>query len=190
MLYALTPFRAPNAVTRSALLVVLFLVCIPTMGCGGDLQQKPPIAVVNAQVRFSYQHRRMAPFRFFSSSSYWNQSLPADAPLDPSSAAMMGAFDEEIAAEESVKSGPWINATYYSVPIYTVPASQPVVKVTLEDSSKSPALQSAWDAVPLPANAQPAAGIDKHVVVWQPSTDRLWEFWHLEMTAAGWKAGW
>jgi hypothetical protein len=131
-----------------------------------------------------------APFRFFSATSFWNKSLPVDAPLDPSSAAVVGAFDEEIAAEESVESGPWINATYYSVPIYTVPAGQPVVKVTLEDASKSPTLQSAWDAVPLPPDAQPAVGGDKHLVVWQPSTDRLWEFWHLEMTAAGWKAGW
>jgi hypothetical protein len=141
----------------------------------------------------------VTPFRFFSPTSFWNKALPADAPLDPSSAAMMRAFDEEIVAEEAVKVRPWINTTSYSVPIYTVPADQPVVKVTLEDVSVSPLLQSAWDAVPLrsawdavplPPDAQPAAGTDKHLVVWQPSTDRLWEFWHLEMSAAGWKAGW
>lgn len=191
MLYALTPCKVPNAVTRSARLVVLFLACSTTTGCCGDLQQKPLIAVANANVaRLSIRQRSTAPFRFFSATSFWNKSLPADAPLDPSSAAMVGAFDEEIAAEESVKSGPWINATYYSVPIYTVPAGQPVVKVTLEDASRSPALQSAWHSVPLPPDAEPAAGGDKHLVVWQPSTDRLWEFWHLEMTAAGWNASW
>lgn len=201
MLYILTLFRVPNTVTRSALLVVLLLVCSTVAGCGGDLQQKPPIAVTNAKMaRFSLSHRRTAPFQFFSATSFWNKALPADAPLAPSSAAMVGAFDAEIAAEESVKGGPWINTTYYSVPIYTVPAGQPVVKVTLEDASgvspelqsarNAVPLQSAWDAVPLPPDAQPAAGTDKHLVVWQPSTDRLWEFWRLEMTAAGWKAGW
>jgi hypothetical protein len=141
----------------------------------------------------------VAPFRFFSPRSFWNKALPVDAPLAPRSAALVSALDDEVATEASVKGGPSINTTYYSVPIYTVPAGQPVVKVTLEDVSVAPALQaawdvvpleSAWDAVPLPPDAQPAAGKDKHLVVWQPSTDRLWEFWHLEMTAAGWKAGW
>jgi hypothetical protein len=191
MRYPLTACRMRNAIARSALLAVLIVVCNTTASCGGAVPRKPLIAVANASVaRFSLRHRKTTPFRFFSPTSFWNQSLPADAPLDPSSAAMMTAFDQEIAAEESVKSGPWINATYYSVPIYTVAARQPVVKVMLEDASRSPALQSAWDSVPLPQDAEPAAGGDKHLVVWQPSTDRLWEFWHLEMTAAGWKAGW
>jgi hypothetical protein len=42
----------------------------------------------------------------------------------------------------------------------------------------------------LPANAQPAAGTDKHLVVWQPSTNRLWEFWHLADGPEGWSASW
>jgi hypothetical protein len=28
------------------------------------------------------------------------------------------------------------------------------------------------------------------LVVWQPSTDRLWEFWQLARTADGWRAAW
>ena len=27
-------------------------------------------------------------------------------------------------------------------------------------------------------------------MVWQPSTDRLWEFWRLEQTPTGWQAAW
>ena len=42
----------------------------------------------------------------------------------------------------------------------------------------------------MPADAQPAGGTDKHLVVWQPSTDRLWEFWQLEDTSEGWQARW
>jgi hypothetical protein len=132
-----------------------------------------------------------APFRFFSPTSVWNAPLPADAPLDPSSAGVVGAFDEEIAAEEAAKKGAaTINTTKWSVPVYTVPADQPTVEVALENASAHPTLQAAWDAVPLPADALPAAGTDKHLVVSQPSTDRLWEFWHLEQTSAGWQAGW
>ncbi|HXB63895.1 MAG TPA: hypothetical protein VNV42_03355 [Solirubrobacteraceae bacterium] len=132
------------------------------------------------------------PFRFFSPTSVWNRALPANAPLDPSSSAVAGALQEEVAHEEEVKKGPAINTTSWSVPIYTVPANQPTVKVTLPYASLASrtALQAAWEAVPLPANAQPAAGADKHLAVWQPSADKLWEFWHLEKTSAGWEAFW
>jgi hypothetical protein len=130
------------------------------------------------------------PFRFFSPASFWNEPVPADAALDPSSDAVVGALDEEVETEQEANKGPAINTTAWSVPVYTVPADQPTVKVTLERASRAPALQAAWDAVPLPADAQPAAGTDKHLVVWQPSTDRLWEFWHLELAAEGWQASW
>ena len=130
------------------------------------------------------------PFRFFAPTSFWNEPVPANAPLDPSSAATVTAFDEEIATEENGSRGPWINTIYYSVPIYTVPADQPTVQVTLENASTAPALQSAWSAVPLPPTAQPAAGTDGHLVVWQPSSDRLWEFWRLVHAAEGWHASW
>jgi hypothetical protein len=134
------------------------------------------------------------PFRFFSPTSFWNEQLPAGAPLDPSSAAVVGAFDEAIAAAEEAKKGaPTINTTAWSVPIYTVPATQATVKVTQEvpyAGKLNVALQSAWDAVPLPPEAKPAKGTDRDLVVWQPSTDKLWEFWGLEKTEAGWLAKW
>jgi hypothetical protein len=130
------------------------------------------------------------PFRFFASSSFWNESPAADAPLDPSSSVVVGALVAEVAQEEEAKKGPAINTTSWSVPVYTVPAGQPTVKVTLPYASMNPTLQAAWEAVPLPADAQPAAGTDKHLVVWQPSSDRLWEFWHLEKTTEGWEASW
>jgi hypothetical protein len=131
-----------------------------------------------------------SPFRFFSPTSFWNETLPESAPLDPNSAAVVSAFADEVTEAEDAKAGPSINTTLWSVPVYTVPADQPTVKVTLERLSPEPALQSAWNAVPLPADAQPAAGTDKHLVVWQPDTDRLWEFWHLENTPTGWQAQW
>jgi hypothetical protein len=112
------------------------------------------------------------------------------APLDPSSVAVVGALEQEVAAEEQAKTGPWINTTSYSTPIYTVPADQATVAVGLWHHKSDVALVSAWSAVPLPANAQPAAGSDGDLVVWQPSTDRLWEFWRLVHEAGGWQASW
>jgi hypothetical protein len=132
-----------------------------------------------------------APFRFFSPTSFWNEPVSASVSLDPSSAAVVGAFDQEITAAEEAKKGlPNINVTSWSVPLYTVPADQPMVNVTLLETAKTPVLLAAWDAVPLPSNALPAVGTDKHLVVWQPSTDHLWEFWHLEKTLTGWQAAW
>jgi hypothetical protein len=131
-----------------------------------------------------------APFRFFSSTGFWNEEPPVSAPLDPDSAAVVSELGREVVAEEDAGKGPAINTTSWSVPVYTVSAGQATVKVALEDASKCPALQAAWDAVPLPADAKPAGGEDKHLVVWQPSTNKLWEFWHLEKTTAGWEAAW
>jgi hypothetical protein len=132
------------------------------------------------------------PFRFFAPTSFWNEPVLTDAPLDPSSAAIVGSFDAEIAAAEKVKEGlPAIDTTAWSVPIYTVPKTQATIEVTqLYGGKVNAALQSAWEAVPLPPEAKPAAGTDRDLVVWQPSTDKLWEFWGLEQTEEGWQAKW
>jgi hypothetical protein len=51
-------------------------------------------------------------------------------------------------------------------------------------------LQSAWSVVPLPPSAHPASGTDAVLVVWQPSTDQLWEFERLVHDSDGWRAVW
>ena len=76
-----------------------------------------------------------------------------------------------------------------SVPIYTVSAHQPTVRVRL-DHAPDPALRSAWSYVPLPPGARPATGTDAALVVWQPATDRMWEFWRLAATHGRWHAAW
>ena len=129
-----------------------------------------------------------APFRFFSPTSIWNRAVPADAATDPGSGAIMAAFETEVAREVAARTGPWLDTTAYSVPIYRVPADQATVAVAL--TAPSPGLRAAFAAVPLPADARPAAGSDGHLVVWQPATDRLWEFWRLAKGPAGWSASW
>jgi hypothetical protein len=131
-----------------------------------------------------------SPFRFFASTSFWNQPVPTGAAVDPGSAAAVSAFAETVALEEQAKTGPWINTSSYSVPIYTVEADQPTVAVQLGDHAPDAALSQAWSAVPLPPGAQPAAGADGDLVVWQPGTDRLWEFWRLVDEAGEWHASW
>jgi hypothetical protein len=129
-------------------------------------------------------------FRFFSPTSVWNTPVPAAAPLDPQSPAMVGALDTLVSTEIQAKTGPSINTTESSVPIYTVPADQPTVAVQLSSEYAATALRSAWSAVPLPPGAEPARGNDQHLVVWQPSSDRLWEFWEMSRDGDGWQAEW
>lgn len=130
----------------------------------------------------------MPKLRPFANDSIFNAPLPDNTPLDVQSAPIVAALVAE------AKSAA-LNTTTWSVPVYVVPASQALVKVTQirPGSPSNAALQAAWSAVPLPADAIPAGpeGGDHHLVVWQPSTDKLWEFWKLEKSAEGsWVAMW
>jgi hypothetical protein len=180
-----------NATARLALSITLTFVLGVAAGCGDTRSQA---LAASYRIRSAADSLELAaiqsPFRFFSPTDFWNRPVPKDASMDPSSAPIVRSFDGEIAATTQAQRGPTILTTAWSIPIYTVPAYQPTVRVALESRSPAPALQAAWDAVPLPPDAQPAAGTDKHLVVWQPSTDRLWEFWRLERTATGWGAKW
>jgi hypothetical protein len=131
----------------------------------------------------------VSPFRFYSPTSFWNRELRYAAPLDPNSGPIVTAFNRLVDTEFREKDGPSINTTEYSVPIYTVPANQPTVRVDL-DAPHAPALQAAWDAVPMPPKAKPAEGTDSRLVVWQPATDKLWEFWRARHGEDGWHAAW
>jgi hypothetical protein len=119
----------------------------------------------------------------FSRSSVWNRPLPADAPLDPNSQAYVNEVVRQVNGD-----GPWMNTTSYSTPVYVVPFGQPTQHVALD--SYGPDLQQQFDAVPIPSGAVAASGTDKHMVVWQPSTNRMWEFWVMHQAADGWHAKW
>ena len=131
-----------------------------------------------------------APSRFFSQTSFWNTEPGALAALDPQSSSLAGAFIGELEAAIAAGTGPWINTTNYSVPIVRVPTSQPKVRVQLVSSYSAPYLQAAWEEVPIPPTAKPSEGTDSTLVVWQPSTNKLWEFWHASHTETGWQAAW
>ena len=128
----------------------------------------------------------------FAPSSVWNAALPANAALDPSSPARSAAFVAEVRNEISLGIGPWINEKTYSTPLYTVGATQPKVPVKLDNGATWAAPLAAVLAlgVPIPAGAQPAAGTDGHMTIYQPSTDTLWEFWRASLKTDGWHASW
>jgi hypothetical protein len=93
-----------------------------------------------------------------------------------------------VASEVAEKRGPWISAKGYSTPIYTVPRSQPRIRVVLDNVNS--ALRRAFSSVPLAPDVHPASGADAQLTIWQPSTDRLWEFWGMHHEPDGWHARW
>ncbi len=130
--------------------------------------------------------------RLFSQTSFWNKRLAPDVALDPNSAALVQALSAEALRERTANIGPWIGSGSGSTPVYRVPADQPAVRVHLDKltSPGAKALRRAFRSVPIPRNAQPAPGQDRHLTVWQPSTDRLWELFHARRAADGWHADW
>jgi hypothetical protein len=126
----------------------------------------------------------------FAPGGVWNQPLAADAPLDPDSGGLTGAL---YAAVRNNKA--WINTSRYSAPVYVVGAGQPRVRVALDGyyrpGDRGYRLQQDFDSIPLPSNARPADGTDAHLVVYQPASDTLWDFWRLRKNLLGsWTASW
>jgi hypothetical protein len=125
--------------------------------------------------------------RLFAPDSVWNAPLASNAPLDPASQTLVGTLRTTVAQNLTAGWGPWI-ATYDTPPLYVAPADQPTVRVQLDPGSWKVGLQQAFQAVPIPANAAPAAGADAQLTIWQPSTDRLWELFQARKLADGWHA--
>jgi hypothetical protein len=117
--------------------------------------------------------------KFFASDSVWNRPLGDSARLHPASPGLVGELARQLRVH-----GAWINSTEFSVPIYTVPKDQPGVSVHIDTPSDmftgipdATKLAQTLEGMPIPPDARPAAGTDRHLVVWQPSTDTMWELW-------------
>jgi hypothetical protein len=161
---------------------------VPSAPPPPQIGKKPAPAVPTPPVPVPFTAQ--APERFFSPTSFWNTPVPAAVPLDPSSDAIVDSLARQVAAERAARKGPAVITTEYSVPIYTVGADQASEEVRLESPYSATALRAAWKAVPLPPTAEAAYGRDRHLVLWQPSSDRLWEFWHLAGGPGDWRADW
>src|SRR4051794_38567752 len=83
--------------------------------------------IARVVVRYAAARRvqaRRAAARPFAPSSFWNKPLSVGAPLDPHSAAYVADLRHQLTI-----GNPWINTHAYSVPVYTVGAGQPAVRV-------------------------------------------------------------
>jgi hypothetical protein len=130
--------------------------------------------------------------RLFARTSFWNKRISATTELDSSSAGLVQALAAEVQRERTAGIGPWIEAGSASTPLYRVGPTQKRVRVRLErlDALGGKALQRAFASVPIPRHAKPAAGPDRHMTVWQASTDKLWDFFGARRRAGQWRAQW
>jgi hypothetical protein len=120
----------------------------------------------------------------FSPTGWRNARLSKRARIAKNSALLVAELQRQV---RSRPHGAVVKTRITST-IYTVPHDQPTVRVHAPPGSRIDQ-QNQWAAVPLPADARPSGGADARLVVWQPSTDTLWEFWGLSRDAFGrWSA--
>lgn len=169
--------------------LIFCLLALQLAGCGGDSEPGPPPPPEPAGAQATAVGPAEPARRLFAPDSVWNAPVPAGAPVDPASDALVDELNRQIAEVAATNSGPWLGTKAGSTPIYRVPAGQPTVPVIL-DSEIPMSPREAFAAVPLPEDARPALGDDHHLTVWQPSTDRLWEFFQMSRGPDGWRARW
>lgn len=119
---------------------------------------------------------------FFAPDSVWNSSLSPGEKIDRTSSARVAELNRQVGL-----FGTWINHKQWSTPLYVVPAGTPTVAVTIDNPSPTccPVIKKQSRRVPVPAGAQPALGGDRHITIFQPSSNKLWEYFLYRDTVAG-----
>jgi hypothetical protein len=127
----------------------------------------------------------------FAANSFWNTPLPATTPVDPNTSNYINWIQQDLSQYSGNGD---INTAEYTPPIYTVPSGLGTVQFKFNDcqgkGSTPTDLMSQISAVPVPSYAQPSAGTDQEMVIYQPSTDTLWETWGTQRRSDGWYACW
>lgn len=143
----------------------------------------------------------------FASTSVWNTPLPADTPVNPNNADYQNVIEDDNCGEPTavpetpVRCTPSPaaaipNISTFSAPLYVVPAHEPKVPVTAACPGSSRTFSQAFlksmaGGVPVPSDAHAAAGSDEDIQIYQPSTNRYWEFWRFQNNSSGyWNACW
>jgi hypothetical protein len=165
--------------SRRQFLPLLFVMVVGLLVPTASLAARP----AGAAMTFTRAIATAWPGNPFSPTSFWNSPLASNVPVSPFS----GHYVDELVRQVH-DYHPWMNTTSYSVPVYVVPRNQATRHVTLD--TWGPDLQQAFDRVPIPSHAKPAGGTDRSMTVWQPSTNRLWDFWIMHRAKGGWHARW
>jgi hypothetical protein len=136
-------------------------------------------------------HPGLAVGDMFAPDSFVEKPLADDAPLDRNSTTMIAMLVAELQAElasPDITDRPTVDNQWCSPRVYTVPATQPYVDVTLP-ATASQLVRQQIGRVPIPPYASTYAGCtDRPLVIHQPSTDKLWELWIAHKDSGSWQA--
>jgi hypothetical protein len=121
----------------------------------------------------------------FLGTSFWNTPIPrypmASGDSDSQIQALLGQI-------QSV--GATFDTSNEAAPVYAVDAATPVVSVVPVDCGQGidASLASQWQAVPLPFYAVPSNGPSHRLVVYQSSSQTIWEFGQMQKVGSQWQA--
>jgi hypothetical protein len=116
----------------------------------------------------------------FPGRNAWNQDV-SRWPVDPRSRDYVRSIGRGARLHPDFGSG---RTGDFGIPITVVPAAQPLVPVRFEFAD-----ESAPGPYPVPLDARVEAGSDRHVLVVQQGTCRLYELFAAERSGDGWAAG-
>lgn len=136
-----------------------------------------------------------APRRFFSDDSFWNQPISANAEVHPRSAEWIKLLETEPTSQ-----GFLVNSTQWTIPVYEVDRSTPLVKVgnltiTPEEKVRWHTTRNTFghgpgfDMVPIPPQAEPDPKHDAHTAVVDWERNLVWDMWAVSRNPDGsWKS--
>jgi hypothetical protein len=121
-----------------------------------------------------------APWRPFSAESPWNTPIGASPPLASDSAALVS---------DLARSSKWpfftINIEQYGIPVYWADAHTPKQRVAVSLVGGQ-GFENGGAVVPIPDDAAPAVGTDKHLCIVDKATGTEWGFWEAEKRGGAW----
>jgi hypothetical protein len=108
-------------------------------------------------------------WRPFSDDSPWNTPIPEDAAVRPDSDALMADMANSAEPREML-----VSITPWSIPVYEVDSSTPLVDVYARISNEGLDVTFRW---PVPPEAMPAPASDAHLTLVDRAAGRAYDFW-------------
>jgi hypothetical protein len=120
--------------------------------------------------------------RPFAATSPFNVAIKASPRIDPASSAMVARLSRTGQA--------YANLYAYGIPIYTATATTPRYRVACDQEGEWGACPLTQQLMPIPTDALPSTGTDGAMVVIDPASGTIGEYWRARRVGSGWQAGW